>query len=290
MSIVTLNDSVLDAYHHCERVTRREAANFFYGIRLLPPAKRRAICAVYAFARRVDDVGDGDLPQPTKLAALEQERAGLAELSAGGGLTSADPVLVALADTCTHFELPLGALGELVDGVEQDVRGATYESFDELRVYCGCVAGSIGRLCVAIFGASDLPTAIVRADELGVAMQLTNILRDVREDYGNGRVYLPAEDLRSFGCPTPLEGHDGGLEQLIRFEAARNRDWFARGLRLLPLLDGRSAACVLAMTGIYRRVLERIEEDPLAVTRERVSVPAWEKVIIAARSLAGMGT
>jgi phytoene synthase len=290
MSIAPTHDGVLDAYRACERVTRHEAANFYYGIRLLPPSKRRAMCAAYAFARRVDDIGDGNLPQQEKLAALERERAGVAELVAGHASHSSDPVLVALDDAAARFQLPLDALGELIDGVEQDVRGATYETFDELLLYCRYVAGSIGRLCVAIFGSADPARAVLRADELGVAMQLTNILRDVREDLGNGRVYLPAEDLRRFGVASPLDGEPHALERLIRFEAARNRDWFGRGLRLLPLLDGRSEACVLAMTGIYRKVLARIEEEPLAVTRERVSVPTWEKVVVAARSLAGRST
>jgi phytoene synthase len=286
MTAVTPRPALEEAYRACERVTRREAANFFYGIRLLPPAKRRAMCAAYAFARRVDDIGDGDLAREDKLAALEQERAGVALLRAGGATGVDDPVLTALTDAAGTFDLPIDALDDLIDGVEQDVRGTRFETFDELVVYCGRVAGSIGRLCVAIFGSSDPGRAVARADELGVAMQLTNILRDVREDLANGRVYLPAEDLRACGCTTPL---DGDVERLVRVEAARDREWFARGLELLPLLDSRSAACVLAMTGIYRRILERIEEDPLAVTRGRVSLPAWEKLVVAGRSLAGMG-
>jgi phytoene synthase len=289
MTAVSPRPALDEAYRSCERVTRREAANFFYGIRLLPPAKRRAMCAAYAFARRVDDIGDGDLGREDKLTALEREREGVARLRAGGASGADDPVLTALADAAEAFDLPVDALDDLIDGVEQDVRGTRYETFDELVVYCGQVAGSIGRLCVAIFGSSDPRLAVQRADELGVAMQLTNILRDVREDLANGRVYLPAEDLRECGCTTPLEGSGGAVERLVRMEAARDREWFARGLRLLPLLDSRSAACVLAMTGIYRRILERIEEDPLAVTRGRVSLPAWEKLMVAGRSLAGMG-
>jgi 15-cis-phytoene synthase len=271
------------AYRHCERVTHREAANFFYGIRLLPPRKRRAMCAVYAFARRVDDVGDGDLPTADKLALLEDERVGLDDL----GTRGYDYVRVALADAARHFPLPVDALHLLVDGVEMDVRGATYERFPDLVDYCRSVAGSIGRLSLAIFGSFDLGRAAPLADDLGVAMQLTNILRDVREDYEQGRVYLPASDLRRFGCEPDLSAcPPAATARLIRFEAARDREWFDRGLQLLELLDQRSASCVLAMTGIYRRILERIDEHPDEVLRRRVALPAWEKAWVAARSLA----
>jgi phytoene synthase len=269
------------AYRGCEQITRREAANFFYGIRLLPRPKRQAMSAVYAFARRVDDIGDGDLAREAKLAALADERASLAELADGGAGRGGDPVTVALADACRGFDLPLEALELLIDGVELDVRGTRYETFDELVVYCRDVAGSIGRLCLAIFTSGNGNGAATLADDLGVAMQLTNILRDVREDYEHGRVYLPAEDLRRFGCAGPPELP----AELIRFEAERTREWFDRGLRLVDELDPRSASCVLAMTGIYRRVLERIDESPELVMHQRVSLPGWEKAWVAARSL-----
>jgi phytoene synthase len=287
--------AVRDAYRSCERTTRREAANFFYGIRLLPPDKRRAMSAVYAFARRVDDIGDGPMPPEIKLATLERERelvACLREAADGTPVSpNGDAVLLALADARERFALPVDALDELIDGVELDVRGARYETFEDLVRYCRYVAGSIGRLCVAIFGSADRDRALERADELGVAMQLTNILRDVREDAANRRVYLPAEDLRRFGLPAgdPLAGEPEAVEALVRFEAARAREWFDRGLGLLALLDGRSSSCVLAMTGIYRRILDRIEERPLEVAERRVSVPTWEKALVAVRSLAGVG-
>jgi phytoene synthase len=280
--------SVPDAYATCEQITRREAANFFYGIRLLRADKRHAMSAVYAFARRVDDIGDGTLPTEDKVELLAAERAGVDALRAGA--TATEPVFVALADATARFDLPLDALEALIDGVEQDVRGERFGTFEDLRVYCGRVAGAVGRLCVAIFGARDRARAMMLADELGVAMQLTNILRDVREDSLNGRVYLPQEDLERFGCAgDPLAAPPAALEQLIRFEAERNREWFARGLQLLPLLDRRSASCVLAMTGIYRRILDRIEADPLQVTRHRISLPTWEKAALALRSLTGIG-
>ena len=283
--------AVQDAYRSCELVTRREAANFYYGIRLLPPPKRRAMSAVYAFARRVDDIGDGSLPADEKLAALEAERAAVARLRDAGEADDGDAVAVALADASERFDLPVAALDRLIEGVELDVRGTRYETFDDLVFYCGCVAGSIGRLCVAIFGSSSPEQADERAEELGVAMQVTNILRDVREDRENGRVYLPAEDLRKFGLDgDPLAGPQAALAKLVRFEAARARAWFDRGLELLPMLDARSTSCVLAMTGIYRRILQRIELNPLEVVERRISLPAWEKGLVAVRSIAGVGT
>ena len=249
------------SYRACEQITRAEAANFFYGIRLLPQSKRQAMSAVYAFARRVDDIGDGGLDREAKLAALDAERRLLATIADGGPDTADDPVAVALGHAYRHYGLPLDALEQLVDGVEADVLGTTYETFDELVGYCRDVAGSIGRLCLAIFSGATAETrrdASALADDLGVAMQLTNILRDVREDRDRGRVYLPAEDLRRFGCEDPFDAPADRAAELIRFEADRAAEWFDHGLQLVELLDRRSASCVLAMTGIYRGILDRI--------------------------------
>jgi phytoene synthase len=314
--------SLADAYAHCESVTRRQAANFYYGIRLLPRDKRRAMCASYAFARRVDDIGDGTLAQQEKLRRLDAEDAALAEMgrTGGAGASGFDPVMLALADASLRFALPAGALGELIEGVRMDVEGVTYETFDELVLYCRRVAGAIGRVCLAIFGlradaGMPMARAAELADDLGVALQITNILRDVGEDAANGRVYLPAEDLRRFGLiegsqsdrgslPAVLGALGGGtlsgggdeageaaggdrLAALMRFEADRARGWFERGIALAALLDRRSAACVLAMAGIYRRLLERIEERPEEAMRRRMSLPAREKAWVAARGMLG---
>jgi 15-cis-phytoene synthase len=353
-----------DAYGHCESVTRAQAANFFYGIRLLPRDRRRAMCAVYAFARRVDDIGDGTLEPEEKLRRLDREAAALAAIappgadagtgaSAGAGAGAEvgsgsgdgeDPVMVALADTQRRFALPGDALSELIEGVRMDVGGVTYESFEDLVVYCRRVAGAIGRASLTIFGLREGAGPTVTgaeglADDLGVALQLTNILRDVREDAQNGRVYLPAEDLRRFGVIAGGEraqvgtlkgtphggGHPGGRRQagehaaaellgaldraaagpaegglgdavaperlfeLVRFESERAREWFDRGIALTGLLDRRSAACVLAMAGIYRRLLERIDAHPEEAVRRRMSLPAREKAWVAARGMLGAG-
>jgi len=263
------------ARRYCANLTRHQAANFYYGMRLLPAAKRDALFAVYAFARRVDDIGDGPLEPSRKRELLDEARHSLSEPPGG------DLVLVALRDAERRFELPRQSLHDLIDGVLMDVDESTYETFDELVVYCRRVAGSIGRLCVAVYGSQD-PDAGQLADDLGVALQLTNILRDVREDAEHGRTYLPAEDLARFGAPSPQT-----IRPLVAFEAARAREWYARGLALTESLDRRSAACVLAMSGIYSRLLDRIAADPAAILRERVTVPTSTKLAVAARSLLG---
>lgn len=276
------------AYRRCEEITWSQARNFSYGIRLLPPAKRGALAAVYAFARRIDDIGDGQLPAGDKLHALAAARADLAELSAGRP-DPADPVQVALADAGSRFPIPLAAFGELIDGCEADVRGTSYGTFDDLLHYCRCVAGSIGRLSLGVFGTADRDAAVPLADSLGVALQLTNILRDIAEDYRNGRIYLPAEDFQRFGATLAANGDSdsGSLAKLVAFEADRARDWYATGLRLVPMLDRRSAACTGAMAGIYFRLLEHIAAAPAAVLSQRVSLSGREKAMVAARSLAG---
>jgi phytoene synthase len=270
----------------CEEITRAEAANFYYGIRLLPRDKRWAMSAVYAFARRVDDIGDdGSLGSAQQLAALTVERAMLASLGDNGPVPVGDPVAVALGWACSTYALPVDALEYLVEGVEFDVQGTSYETFDDLVAYCRRVAGAVGRLCVAIFCDGRVTAEMdALADDLGIAMQLTNIVRDVHEDRTMGRVYLPAEDLARFGCPDLSGGV--ACADLIRFQAARAAEWFDRGLGLTAHLDGRSTACVLAMTGIYRTILQRIIDDPGQVLRTRVSLKTWEKAWVAARSLA----
>jgi phytoene synthase len=293
-----------EAYRHCQLVTNREARNFSYGIRLLPPVKRAALSAIYAFSRRVDDVADGSLPTDEKLTALAQVRE---ELDALGRPTD-DAVLVALADAVSRYPVPRSALGDLVDGVEMDVVGTRYATFEELLLYCRRVAGAVGQLSLAVFGARDVEAARPRADALGVALQLTNILRDVREDAEMGRVYLPVDDLERFGwragdelpwsgaaVDRPGAGTSGpasragnpDLAGLVRFEAERAEQWFGRGLELLPQLDRRSRACTAAMAGIYRRLLARIARHPEAVSAGRVSLPPWEKAWVASASLAG---
>jgi phytoene synthase len=299
-----------DAYAQCEQITWEQARNFAYGIRLLPQDKRRALAAVYAFARRIDDIGDGDLPAAEKSAQLEAARGQVHALVATAKNTATrddlarlddtDPVLVALTDTGQRFATPLAAFEELIDGCLADVNQATYKTFDDLLWYCRCVAGSIGRLSLGIYGTGHQPGQPERqnklADDLGVALQLTNILRDVREDFLNHRVYLPKEDLDKFGIefapfgepePFPSAAMQARFANLVEFEASRAREWYGSGLRLLATIDRRSAACTGAMAGIYRRLLERIARNPHAVLEGRMSLPGSEKALVAAQALAG---
>ncbi|WP_119294496.1 presqualene diphosphate synthase HpnD [Streptomyces sp. YIM 130001] len=285
------------AYSYCEAVTGQQARNFAYGIRLLPAPKRQAMSALYAFSRRVDDIGDGPLEPEVKHARLQDTRSLLGRIRDGAvDEDDTDPVAVALAHAAQTFPVPLGGLDELIDGVLMDVTGETYETWDDLKVYCRCVAGAIGRLSLGVFGtepgARQAERAPEYADTLGLALQLTNILRDVREDAEEGRTYLPADDLAKFGCSAgfassePPAGAD--FAGLVHFEVRRARALFAEGYRLLPMLDRRSGACVAAMAGIYRRLLDRIERDPEAVLRGRVSLPGREKAYVAVRGLSGL--
>ena len=282
--------SVQDAYEACAAITKTEAGNFSYGIRLLPPYKRDALSAVYALARRIDDIADGDrVPVAQRAAELDRLREAIAAPPPAD-----DPVLLAICDAASRLPIPMGAFGELIDGALMDVTGRRYQTFAELETYCRCVAGAVGRLCLGVFGSRPDPAAPGYADALGIALQQANILRDLREDLVNGRVYVPGEDLDRFGVRLRIEDGrladpDGSLARLIRFSAERARSWFADGQRLIPLLDWRSAASARAMSGIYAALLERIAAQPSLVYGGRLSLPVRQKAAIAARALTGLG-
>ncbi|WP_419918061.1 phytoene/squalene synthase family protein [Candidatus Poriferisocius sp.] len=277
------------AYQRCEEITRAEARNFFYGIRLLPGPKRRAMSALYAMARRIDDVGDGPLPPDGKLARLAELRTDIDALAGGGLSNPDDPVLVGLRHAIDRFPIPAAALNEIVTGCEQDAAGVTYSTIEDTEHYCRLVAGSVGRLSLGVFGSSGDPgEAAGLADVLGVALQLTNILRDIVEDRNMGRVYLPAADIERFGCAPDLIGPPAAVGALVAYEAERAERYFAEGLGLLDRLDHRSRACTGAMAGIYRRLLGRIAARPTAVLEGRLSVPTRQKAWVAVRSLVGV--
>ncbi|GAA2759864.1 phytoene/squalene synthase family protein [Actinopolymorpha rutila] len=320
--------NVDQAYRECAAITRREARNFSYGIALLPGPKRRALSAVCAMARRVYDIGDGDLPVAEKLRRLAVVRTQVERLLAGpppdpGEPTdstepAADPVVVALADAARRFPIRLDALLELLDGCEADVRGMRYKTFEDLVGYCRQVGGSVGRLSLGVFDPLSYAEAEPLADTLGVAVQLTCLIRDLYDDRLRGRIYLPAADLDDYACTLELreprephesherrEGPDTGhgdgeprsgaadeglldpdsFADLVRFEANRTRAWYVRGLTLLPLLDRRSRSCTAAIAGVHLRLLDRISADPDLVRTQRLESPTGARLAAAARAL-----
>jgi 15-cis-phytoene synthase len=265
------------AYAEVERLTRREARNFAYGIRVLPREKRRAISAVYAFARRVDDVADGELPVEEKRERLHRLRAALDE-------PPVDAMLVALADARSRFDIPEMPLHDLVDGGLQDTEQDRYGDFHELHGYCRRVAGAVGVACIAVYGSED----VERAETLGVALQLINIIRDVREDWELGRVYLPQDELAAYGVSEDdvAAGRAGSEWQaLMAFQASRARAYLDEGLELLDSLDSRSAACVSTFAGLYRATLDRIEARGFDVFEGSLRLSPWTKLRIVGAGL-----
>jgi len=242
------------AYTEVERLTRGRARNFAYGIMLLPKPKRRAIAAIYAFAREVDDVADDPgLEDEVKRERLEELRAGVD----GGAKASA--MFVALADARRRFAIPGEALHDVIDGGLQDTEQARYATFEDLRGYCRRVAGAVGVACVAVYGANEPQ----RAEVLGVALQLINIIRDVAEDWSLGRVYLPQDELAKFGvseADIAAGRRSAEWRALMAHQAKRARAHLAEGRTLLPRLDRRSAACVATFANLYAATLDRIEE------------------------------
>jgi phytoene synthase len=267
-------------------MARREAKNFYWGFISLPPEQRTAIYALYDFARQVDDAVDEPRRGDAR-AALDRYRDRVRHCVRG---CPSDPVTRVLAAAVERHAIPEAELQALVDGVEMDLSRSRYSTWYELEGYCRLVASTIGRICVRIFGFHD-PAALDLAGELGVALQLTNILRDVSEDGQMGRIYLPREDLQRFtvaelpllrGVPGP------GWEVLVEFEARRARGYFATGLGVLELISRRPAACVRTMAGIYQRILSMIEREPRLPLRQRASLSPAAKLALAARSWAGL--
>jgi phytoene synthase len=270
--------TVREAYAEVGRITRREARNFAWGIMLLPRPKRQAVTALYAFARRVDDIADdGGLTAGERRARLERCRASVEIL----GSASGDAVLVALADATSRYPIPLQALLDLVAGGLMDVERSRYASWDELREYCRCVAGAVGVACTAVYGPSDPAAAAPRAQAMGLALQQINIMRDVAEDWTLGRVYLPQEELARFGVSEEdiAAGRTGdSWRTLMEQQAARAEALLREGLELLPLLDRRSALCVRAFAGIYRGLLLQMRARDYDVFTERPRLSAVGKL------------
>jgi len=270
------------AERHCRDMARREAKNFYWGFVALPADKRVAIYALYDFARQVDDDADA-AGRPHLEASLRRHRRRAAACARGDW---SDPVTMVLARAMDRYAIPEAELQALIDGVQTDLTRTRYATWAELEGYCRLVASSIGRMCVRIFGFED-PAALERADELGIALQLTNILRDVREDGALGRVYLPEEDLERFDVSAAdvLGGEPGpGWEALVDFESRRARGYFATGRLVLKLIPGRPAACVRTMAGIYERILGMVEREPRLPLGRRASLTPAQKVGVMVRA------
>jgi phytoene synthase len=278
--------------HRAERfnrdMARREAGNFYWGFISLGYHERMAIYALYNFARQVDDEADGMKESDAIEALPERLKHHRKRISrAVRGEYGDDPILRVLAEAIERYRIPEEELQMLIDGVEMDFGHARYEAFDDLRQYCKLVASVVGRMCVRIFGFSD-PVALERADDLGLALQLTNILRDVREDAVDmQRVYLPQAELRRFGVPesTLFDGKiAAGWNDLVAYQVERARTYFVSGYEVLHYIPRRPAACVHTMAGIYEELLKKIERDPALPLRERAALSKTEKLRVVVRS------
>ena len=270
------------AYRHCAQVARREAKNFYYAFVSLPPKKRRAIYATYAFSRLCDDIADQDAPVERKIRELNNLRKDLEACYSG---QPRGPVFEALMDSSTAFEIPQEYFEGIVQGVEMDLTKVRYQNFEELRSYCYKVASVVGLVCIEVFGYRR-PEAREYAVDLGIAMQLTNILRDVKEDAGRGRIYIPLEELKRFGYTEEqlLQSTvNSSFLNLMTFQAQRAREYFDRGLQLIPLLPVRSRACPTILAGVYKRLLDEIEREGFRVFNERISLSTKERMLVVAK-------
>lgn len=279
-----MSPAVEQSFAYCRQVARRRAKNFYYSFLLLSRQQRRAMCAIYAFMRYCDDLSD----EPgANQAAMDRWRAETED--ALEGRFSDHPVWPAFHYTVRRFGIPRQYFREMIDGVASDLVPRRIQTFDELYRYCYQVASVVGLTTIHIFG-FDTPSALPLAEKCGVAFQLTNILRDIREDAERGRIYLPAEDLRNFGV-TESDLREGNRSEavlrLLRFEAGRARQYYSESRPLLDLIHPRSRSSLLALITIYSRLLDRIEETNYDVFSRRVRLAAVEKSWIMLRCLAG---
>ncbi len=313
-----MSSSCAASYAYCRAVAKREAKNFYWAFRVLPPHKSDAMCAVYAFMRKADDLSDDES------LTVEQRRHAMSAWTeawrASRGVPSGDPVFMALNDTQDRFKIPTELLEQLVAGTTMDLHPPpqgvatmymptsrmgpdasheqeyqVYESFGALYRYCYLVASVVGLVCIRIFGYTD-PQAELLAEQTGIAFQLTNILRDVREDAERGRVYLPTEDRERAGLSLDAfleECREGtassSMQALFRRQISRAKEYYRSADDLIPLLDADARPAMEILATIYRRLLERVARDPEAVLRERVSVHLSEKLGILGRGLIASG-
>ena len=276
---MTVDSKLQIAYKECGRITKREAANFYYAFLTLPKHRRRAIYAVYAFCRYCDDAVDDRSSIGSKLESLNLLREKLGLAYAGQAV---DPIFLCLGDVAKQFEIPLEYFEDVLLGVESDLVKNRYKNFEELKEYCYKVASVVGLICIQIFGYRD-DIAKTYAIDLGLAMQLTNILRDIQEDLLMDRIYLPQEETDRFNYSE--EDLRSGLvnnqfKELMMFQTDRVREYFQRGFLLSSYLSIRSRACPIALGGMYKRILEHIERSNFDIFHKRVTLTKTEKIII----------
>jgi 15-cis-phytoene synthase len=280
-----MEPELIASYKSAEAVARSRS-NFYYSFIVLPPEKRRAFCAVYAFMRHCDDISDGDSSAQSKTEMLRDWRSKLD--AAYSGNFRQNTILPAFHDTVNHFSIPEEYFHWIIDGAEMDLTVVQYETFSDLYQYCFNVASAVGLVCLQIFGFQD-PNAKKYAEQCGIAFQLTNILRDVKEDAELGRIYLPIEDLRKFDYSLE-ELRQGIVDQrfrnLMRFEADRAREYYSAARKLIPLIQNDSKPALWAMIQIYERILNRIEQRQFDVFRSRVRLAFAEKASIALKAVA----
>jgi phytoene synthase len=272
-----VNAPLEQSYRLCGEIARRTAKNFYYSFLVMPREKRRAMCAVYAFMRRSDDIADSAANPAVALEGLRRWRASVE--AALNGKNSTDPILPAVSDTVQRYKIPVKHFQELLDGTEMDQTRTRYETFDELYRYCYHVASAVGLVVLPIFGYRD-DAAKVPAEACGIAFQLTNILRDVKEDAQMGRIYLPLEDLRRFGVSeddimnaraTPE------FVELMKFEAGRACEFYRKAQPLLGMISPDSRGTLAVMIGIYGGILDKMEKEKFAVFDGRIRLSKAEK-------------
>lgn len=284
-----MTPELTESYRSAEAIARSRS-NFYYSFIVLPAEKRLAFCAVYAFMRHGDDISDEEGGTGDRRERLRQWR--LQIDTAAPGRDSASPILPAFHDTLRRFSIPAQYFHWILDGAEMDLEISRYDSFEELYRYCFRVASAVGLVCLRIFGLSggaSRERAEKLAEQCGIAFQLTNILRDVKEDAERGRIYLPLEDLRRFGY-APEEIAAGVLDDrfraLMRHQTERAREYYRQARELIPLVEASSRPALWAMIEIYERILERIAERRFDVFGDRIRLSAREKGAVALKAVA----
>lgn len=274
-----MEDQIENAYDECATLTRKASSTFYLAFLALPKDLRRAIYATYAFCRLCDDIvdepSDGSDPE-VGLDSVQKALEGSNDSDLGGS-----PIFVAVEDAIRRFDIDRRYFVDVIDGCRMDTKLDRYETFDDLREYCRRVASAVGVICISIFGYSS-PTALKYANDLGIAFQLTNILRDIREDYSNGRVYLPQADLREFGVSEDEFKSDiqsRNFTRLMDFQVQRAREYYSSGSRVMPMAI-RGRQCLELMNGFYSKILDKIETREYAVLEQRIGLSPLEKLSV----------